>query len=183
MKHFLAGDLKKYKRYSNKSTFLLILTHQGLWAIIVYRINNVIYNSTLHRSLKKFLLVFGVFFQKWIEIVAGISLPYSAQIGKEFYIGHFGGIFIKSHTVIGKNCNISQGVTIGISGREEKRGIPHIGNNVYIGANSVIAGAITVGDNSVIAANSLVTRDVLPNTTVMGVPAIKVSDNNSDQYI
>lgn len=183
MKNLLIGDLRKYKKYSGKSTFYLVITQQGLWAIIVYRITNGIYKSTIPKILKNLLLGLGVLFQKFIEVVAGISIPYSVQIGKEFYIGHFGGIIINSNAIIGDNCNISQGVTIGVSGKGEKRGVPTIGNNVYIGANSVVAGAISIGDNSVISANSLVTRDVLPNLTVMGVPAIKISDNNSAQYI
>lgn len=176
-------DLNKYKKYSGKSSFLLLLTQQGLWAITVYRINNMIYRSSLPKMLKRIILIPGVVFQKFIEIVAGISIPYSARIGREFYIGHFGGIVINSDAIIGDNCNISQGVTIGVSGKGETRGVPRIGNNVFIGANAVVAGPIYIGDNSVIAANSLVTKDVLPNITVMGVPAVKISDNNSDPYI
>ena len=154
MRNLFFSDLKKYKEYSGKSSFQLILTQQGLWAIAVYRVNSSVYSSNLPLIVKKTILVPGVFFQKVIEIVTGISIPYSAQIGKEFYIGHFGGIIINSKAVIGNNCNISQGVTIGVSGKGERRGTPKIGNNVFIGANSVIAGKISIGDNSVIAANS-----------------------------
>ncbi|WP_232224054.1 serine O-acetyltransferase [Gillisia sp. CAL575] len=118
-----------------------------------------------------------------MEIITGISLPYSATIGDKFYIGHFGGIIINSQSVIGNNCNISQGVTVGVSGVGKYRGVPIIGNNVYIGANAVIAGNVKIGDNVVIGANSLVTSSVEKNTTVLGVPAVKVSDNNSDLYI
>jgi serine O-acetyltransferase len=121
--------------------------------------------------------------QKWIELVAGIHLPYSASIGVSCYIGHFGGIIINSNAVIGDNCNISQGVTIGVSGRDEKRGVPVIGNHVYMGAHAVIVGKITVGDNCVIAANSLVVKSVDANTTVMGVPAIVVNNHTSKDYI
>ncbi|WP_245935418.1 serine O-acetyltransferase [Winogradskyella arenosi] len=110
-------------------------------------------------------------------------MPYSAAIGERFYIGHFGGIIINANAVIGNNCNISQGVTIGVSGIKEKRGVPSIGNNVYIGANAVVVGKINIGDGAVIGANSLVTKDVVSNTTVLGVPAIKINDHNSSEYI
>ncbi|MDP5101339.1 MAG: serine acetyltransferase, partial [Nonlabens sp.] len=83
----------------------------------------------------------------------------------------------------GSHCNISQGVTIGVSGRGEHRGVPVIGNNVYIGANATIAGKIIVGNRAVIGANSLVINDVAEGTTVVGVPALKVSDNDSASYI
>ena len=178
------GDIKKYKHYSgNKSIIILLLTTQGLWALIVYRISNSIYRSKLPRLIKKVLLVFAILWQKWIEIITGISLPYSATIGNKFYIGHFGNIIINASAVIGDNCNISQGVTIGVSGKSENRGVPVIGSNVYIGANSVISGKIIVGDNVVVGANTFVNRNIESNCTVLGVPAQKISDNNSVDYI
>ncbi|WP_026839451.1 serine O-acetyltransferase [Gillisia sp. JM1] len=183
MCHILSGDLKKYKRYSGKSSIYLLITQQGLWAIFVYRINNKIFNSRTPKWLKNIFLGVGLLFHKFIEIITGISLPYSAQIGNDFYIGHFGGIIINSKAIIGNNCNISQGVTIGVSGRGPKRGVPRIGNNVYIGANAVIVGDIFIGDNVVIGANSLVIESVPNNCTMLGVPATKVSDNNSEFYI
>lgn len=183
MRQFLL-DLEKYKKYSNnKNALILILTTQGLWALFVYRISNGIYLSQLPKLIKKPLLILAVVCQKWIEIVTGISIPYSAQIGSKFYIGHFGGIIINAKAVIGNNCNISQGVTIGVSGRGEKRGVPHIGNHVYIGANATIVGNVEVGDYCVVAANSLVVSSVFPNKTVAGVPAKEISDNTSKDYI
>lgn len=176
-------DIEKYKRYSGKSSLVLILTQQGLWAILVYRVNNSIFKSHMPVYLKKILLFFGVFFQKGIEILTGISLPYTAKIGKAFYIGHFGGIFINASAVIGNNCNLSQGVTIGVSGSGMKRGVPVIGNNVYIGVNAVIAGNLTIGDNVVIGANSLVISSIESNITVVGVPAKKWSNSSSKNYL
>jgi serine O-acetyltransferase len=177
------SDIKKYKRYSNKSGFILLLTQQGLWALFVYRINSAVYKSAIPRYLKNFLLIFCVISQKWIEIIAGISIPYSAEIGHSLYIGHFGNIIINANAVIGNDCNISQGVTIGVSGRDDKRGVPVIGNNVYIGANATVAGKIYVNNNSVVAANSLVINDVKEGTTVLGVPAKAFNTNNSRDYI
>lgn len=178
-----SSDIKKYKQYSGKSSLILLLTQQGLWALLVYRISNSIYRSKLPSLFKKTLLFFGVLHQKWIEIIVGISLPYSATIGNSFYIGHFGQIIINANSVIGDNCNISQGVTIGVSGRGDKRGVPTIGNNVYMGANATIVGNITIGDNVVIGSNSLVVRDVPSGTTVLGVPAEVISKNDSSDYI
>jgi serine O-acetyltransferase len=176
-------DLKKYKKYSDSSALVLLCTQQGLWALFWYRFFNRIYRSSLPKLFKMPLLLLGVLVQKQIEIITGIMIPYSASIGTHFYIGHFGGIIINSKAVFGDNCNISQGVTIGVSGRGERRGVPVIGNNVYIGASATVAGDITIGDNVVIAANSLVISDVPENTTVMGVPAAHVSNNNSKGYI
>lgn len=177
------SDLEKYKKYSNKSFVLLILTNQGLWALFIYRIFNKVYYSNIPKQFKKILLLFGVFCQKSIEIITGISIPYKAKIGHSFYIGHFGGIIINANAIIGNNCNISQGVTIGVSGRGEKRGVPEIKNNVYIGANAVIAGKIKIGNNCVIAANSLVVTSLEDNITALGVPAKVINKNSSKGYI
>ncbi len=179
----IRSDIAKYKKYSGKNALLLILTQQGLWAIITYRFWNSIYESRLPSFLKKIMLVFGVISQKWIEIITGIQLPYSAKVGKSFYIGHFGHIIINANSVIGENCNISQGVTIGVSGRGKNRGVPVLEDNIYVGANVTVAGKITIGSNSVLGANSLVVKDVEPNTTVLGVPAVKINDNDSSAYI
>ncbi|GHC59893.1 serine O-acetyltransferase [Ulvibacter litoralis] len=176
-------DLKKYKKYSGKSSIVLFFTQQGLWALFVYRFYNAVYTGKLPKIIKSLILLFGVLHQKWIEIVTGISIPYSASIGHSFYIGHFGNIIINSKSVIGSNCNISQGVTIGVSGRGEKRGVPVIGDNVYMGANATIAGSIAVGNGAVIGANSLVISNVAAGTTVVGVPAEQVSSNDSNDYI
>jgi serine O-acetyltransferase len=124
-----------------------------------------------------------IFLQKLIEILTGISIPASAQIGHSFYIGHFGGIILNANTIIGNNCNISQGVTIGVSGQGAERGTPEIGNNVYIGVNSVIAGKIKIGNNVLIGSCTLVTRDVPDNAVVSGVPAQIISFKSSEGYI
>ncbi|WP_194767992.1 serine O-acetyltransferase [Tamlana sp. I1] len=176
-------DIKKYKTYSGKSTIVLCFTQQGLWALLVYRISHAVFISNAPKFLKKLLLLFCVLGQKWIEIITGISIPYTARIGERFYIGHFGGIIINGNAIIGDNCNISQGVTIGVSGVLENRGTPIIGDNVYIGANAVIAGNISIGNSAVIGANSLVTKNVEARTTVLGVPAVVVSNNSSEHYI
>ena len=179
----LKSDFKKYKKYSGKSSLILLITTQGLWAIVVYRIFNSIYKSKLPKILKKVFLLFGVILQKWIEIVTGISISYTSKIGHSFYIGHFGGIIINANAEIGNNCNISQGVTIGVSGRGKSRGVPVIKNNVYIGANAVIAGKVTIEDNCTIAANSLVVSSLEENSTVIGVPAKVINYKGSSEYL
>jgi serine O-acetyltransferase len=70
-----------------------------------------------------------------------------------------------------------------VSGRGERRGVPRIGNRVYIDANAVVVGKISIGDDAVIAANSLVISDVAARTTVMGVPAQTKNTNGSEAYL
>ncbi len=87
---------------------------------------------------------------KHLRVKFGLSIPYDTEIGPGFYIGHFGGIVVNRAARIGRNCNISHGVTIGQSNRGERRGVPVIGSNVYIGPGAVILGAVRIGNGSAI---------------------------------
>lgn len=113
----------------------------------------------------------------------GIDIPFITQIGKGFYIGHFGCIVVNSQTVIGNNVNISQGVTIGAANRGDKAGVSVIGDGVYIGPGAKIIGAIRIGNNVAIGANAVVTHDVPDNAVVVGVPARIISMNGAEGYV
>jgi serine O-acetyltransferase len=179
-----AQDLARYRRYRpGCSAWIVFATEQGLWALLQYRIASAIYSSDLPQPFKRMLLIVMTAWQKLIEILTGVSLPYAASLGPGLYIGHFGNIIVNEATVMGSCCNLSQGVTIGVSGRGEKRGVPVIGDRVYIGANAVVAGKIEIGDDAVIAANSLVSESVPPSATMIGVPAKVVNFRGSGDYI
>lgn len=177
----ISSDYKKYKKYGG-NFFTIVFFTQGFWAILQYRIAHAIYNLPIP-LVKQLLQVVCLIWQKVIEIITGISIPASVKIGDSFYIGHFGGIILNAKTIIGNNCNLAQGVTIGVSGLNENRGVPIIGNNVYVGVNSVIAGKITIGNNVLIGSSSLVTSNVEDNAVMLGVPATKISNQGSREYI
>lgn len=106
----------------------------------------------------------------FIETFLQMRLNVQAQIGPGLLIAHCGGITLHPDVVIGDHCDLAHHVTLGTRG-VGSRGVPRLGNNVYVGTNAVLIGPIVVGDGARIAANSLVTRDVPAGTTVMGVPA------------
>jgi serine O-acetyltransferase len=113
----------------------------------------------------------------------GIEISYRTEIGPGFYVGHFGGIVITSKARIGKNCNISQGVTIGGSNRGERKGAPTLGDGVYVGPGAKLFGNIKVGNNVAIGANCVVTKDVPDNAVIVGVPGKVISFNGARAYI
>jgi len=113
----------------------------------------------------------------------GISIACATEIGSGFYIGHFGGIVVHSKTVIGKNCNISQGVTLGQANRGKNKGYPTIGDNVYIGPGAKIVGAVKIGNNVAIGANCVVTKDIPDDSVVVGVPGRVISQEGSEGYV
>lgn len=113
----------------------------------------------------------------------GISIPPGTQIGSGFYIGHFGGIVVNGESVIGNNCNISQGVTLGQANRGRNQGFPTLGDNVYIGPGAKIVGAVKIGNNVAIGANCVVTKDIADNSVVVGIPGRVISQAGAAGYI
>ena len=113
-----------------------------------------------------------------------IQIPYEVKIGKGFYISHEGPIIINPDVIIGKNVNVSSGVVIGQENRGSRKGVPTIGNCVWIGSNSVIVGKINIGNDVLIAPLTFVNFDVPDHSIVIGNPAkIIKKDNATDNYI
>lgn len=109
-----------------------------------------------------------------LKIVWGIDLPRGTSAGPGLYIGHFGGITISADAVIGRNCNLSQDVTIGVAGQGDRRGTPVIGDNVYIAPGVRIIGPVRVGHNVKIGANAVVHADVPDNAVVVLDPGFRI---------
>lgn len=101
-----------------------------------------------------------------------IELFGKCDIGPGLYIGHPYCITINADAVLGKNCNIHKGVTIGEENRGERKGSPVIGDCVWIGVNATIVGKITIGNDVLIAPNSFVNRDVPSHSIVLGNPCV-----------
>lgn len=113
-----------------------------------------------------------------------IQIPTTTKIGKGFYIGHCGRIIINKEAVLGENVNIGTGVVIGNANRGEKKGAPIIGDEVWIGANSVIVGRVIIGNDVLIAPNAFVNFDVPPHSIVIGNPGvIHPSEYACENYI
>ena len=113
----------------------------------------------------------------------GIAISFVSEIGSGFYIGHFGGIVVYPQCQIGKNCNLSQGVTLGITHRGKNKGYPTIGDNVYIGPGAKIIGSVNIGKHVAIGANCVVTKDVPDNAVVVGIPGKVISYEGSHGYV
>ena len=109
-----------------------------------------------------------------LKIMWGIEIARVTQIGAGFYIGHFGGITISPQAVIGNNCSISQGVTIGVSGQGDKSGAPTIGDNVYIAPGAKVFGKITIGSNVKIGANAVIYQDLPDNVIAVLSPGFQI---------
>lgn len=138
------------------------------------------YQGTSNRLLK-------IFYKILYRILAQrnhIEIPLTTEIGGGLYIGHPFCITINPRTVIGNNCNIHKGVTIGQENRGLRKGTPVIGNCVWIGVQATIVGKITVGDDVLIAPNTYVNCDIPDHSVVFGNPCIiKPVENATENYI
>lgn len=136
-----------------------------------------------HMVLKYTIYPFARFLLGRLIFKLGISIPVDTKIGSGFYIGHFGGIVVNGRSVIGKNCNISHGVTLGQGNRGKNVGYPTLGDNIYIGPGAKIVGAVKIGNNVAIGANCVVTKDIPDNSVVVGIPGKVISQDGSKGYV
>lgn len=177
----LKADLGRYPGRGLKRLAIALLS-QGFWAVVTYRLGHAL--RSWPKPLRLVALVFWLPFSRFVECAtAGIQINDGATIGPGLYIGHLGCLIVSGGAVIGRDCNLSQGVTIGISSKQGKRGIPVLGDRVYVGPGAKVLGPITVGSDSAIGANAVVVSDVPPGVTVAGVPARIVSENGSAEFI
>ena len=166
-------------RYSGKRSLFLLLRYffftPGFRYVFLFR-KTANSNNKIQKILWKILL-------RRCMLSTGIQIPESTAIGSGFRIAHFGHIVINPAAIIGKNFNISQGVTIG-SAEGKKKGAPVIGDNVSIQTNAVIVGGITIGNDVLIAPNAFVNFDVPAGAIVLGNPGqIIARDKASAKYI
>ena len=164
-----------------KSLLSVILTYPGVKAVFFHQISNFFYKAG-------FDLVARIISQT-VRFFTGIEIHPGAKIGKNLFIDHGMGVVIGETSEIGNNVTIYHAVTLGGSSpsidserqRHEKRH-PTIGDDVVIGSGAQIIGPIKVGNNSRIAANAVVVKDVPDNATMVGIPAKAVKLENKGSF-
>jgi serine O-acetyltransferase len=177
-----ADDVARCVAYAaRRPTLRELLGVGGLWALAGHRLGT--YRREEAGPLARALLAIPHALLGLVaRLVFGIHLSAAARIGPGLYIGHWGGIWVAPGAVIGRGCNLSQGVTIGVGGTV-RRGTPVVGERVWIGPGATASGPIRIGDGAVIGANSLVVADVPPQAVVVGVPARVVATTGSAALI
>ena len=184
---FLESDLGRYlilmRRKRIGAILRLIVYSPGIWITSLYRIGRYLHLKAGKNLFLRLLTVPYNILYFVLSVFTGLNIPIEAVIGKGLYIGHWGGVTIHPQAVIGKNLNLSQGVTIGESGRGDERGVPVIGDNVYIGPGAKVFGKIVIGNNVAIGANAVVNKSVPDNAVVGGIPAVILNYRGSGDFV
>lgn len=145
-----------------KSRLEILLCYPGFHAILLHRLS--------HRLHKAGVPLVPRVLSQVSRTFTGIEIHPGASIGRRFFIDHGMGVVIGETTVIGDDCLLYQGVTLGGTGKERGKRHPTLGNHVVVGTGAKVLGNIVIGDNSKIGAGSVVIHEVPPHSTVVGIP-------------
>ncbi|MCC7233916.1 MAG: serine O-acetyltransferase [Bryobacterales bacterium] len=145
-----------------KSRLEILLCYPGFHAILLHRFS--------HRLHKAGVPLLPRVISQVSRTFTGIEIHPGASIGRRFFIDHGMGVVIGETTVIGDDCLLYQGVTLGGTGKERGKRHPTLGNHVVVGTGAKVLGNIVIGDNSKIGAGSVVIHEVPPHSTVVGIP-------------
>lgn len=138
----------------------IILCYPGVQAMFWYRIARFFYIIKLKLIAELIMYI--------VRCVLSIEIHPGAKIGKRLFIDHGTGVVIGSTSIIGDDCTIYQGVTLGGTGKERVKRHPTLGNNVMVGAGAKVLGNIVIGDNVKIGANTVVLHSIQSDQTVVG---------------
>lgn len=157
----LCEDHAAHRRDWTRPGFRAVAVHRfGVWRMGI--------KSKLVRA--PFSLLYR-FLHRRVRNGYGIELPYSVTLGRRVVIEHQSGIVVHGNSVIGDDCVIRQGVTLGIRREDQPDQAPVLGKGVSVGAGAVILGGVNLGDGANIGANAVVLKDVPAGATAVGIPA------------
>ena len=145
-----------------RNVFEVLTCYSGVQAVIFYRLTHFLWRYMLY-WLARFISTFA----RWLT---GIEIHPGAVIGRRFFIDHGMGVVIGETAIIGDDCMLYHGVTLGGTSWDKVKRHPTLKNGVVIGAGAKILGPITLGENVRVGSNSVVVRSIDDNETVVGIP-------------
>src|SRR5882724_12034970 len=145
-----------------RSAWEVITCYPGFHALLFHRLAHRLWGGGL-KWLARFLSHIG----RWLT---GIEIHPGAIIGRRFFIDHGMGVVIGETALIGDDCTLYHGVTLGGTSWNKGKRHPTLGNVVVVGAGAKILGPITVGDGAKVGSNAVVVKDIPAGATVVGVP-------------
>lgn len=174
---FYVSDVTEAFKKDPAATSLeeVLVSYPGIKAILLHRV--------AHFFWKLGLPFVPRYLSEIAHEITGIDIHPGATIGSHVFIDHGTGLVIGETAEVGNNVTLYQGVTLGGTSLDKKKRHPTLGNNIVVGAGAKLLGDITIGDNVKIGANSVVTKDIPPNSIVVGVPGRIVNKPESDHSV
>lgn len=151
-----------------RSTWEVITCYPGFHALLFHRLSSRLWGWRL-RWLARFTSHIG----RWLT---GIEIHPGATIGRRFFIDHGMGVVIGETAVIGDDCTLYHGVTLGGTSWNKGKRHPTLGKGVVVGAGAKILGPVTIGDGAKVGSNAVVVKDVPAGATAVGIPARVLDD-------
>lgn len=158
-----------------RTTFEILTAYPGIHAIIFHRLSHRLWNLGL-----KWLARILSNVARWFT---GIEIHPGAVIGRRFFIDHGMGVVIGETAVIGDDCTLYHGVTLGGTSWEKGKRHPTLENNVVVGAGAKVLGPILIGEGARVGSNSVVVKDVPPGSTVVGVPGKLITPRQPEEDV
>jgi len=155
-----------------RSAFEIVTTYPGFHAVLMHRLSHRLWQAGL-RWLARVLSNLS----RWLT---GIEIHPGAQIGRRFFIDHGMGVVIGETAVIGDDCTLYHGVTLGGTSWQKGKRHPTLGNDVVVGAGAKVLGPIEIGDHARIGSNAVVVKPVPEGATAVGVPGRLVAPKKVD---
>jgi serine O-acetyltransferase len=178
----LRADAYRYSGRDDRRAMLAsYLEHPGFR--YTYYLRKVAFYARTKRSFGIFGYLYNRVMLNRYRFRYGFDISPATSIGPGLYIGHFGGVVISPYAVLGANVNIAQGVTIGATSRGARIGAPTLEDRVWVGANAIIVGKVTIGADALIAPGAYVNFDVPSESVVMGNPGKVVANTGSHGYV
>lgn len=146
-----------------RTHFEVLTTYPGVHALIMHRFSHWLWNLRLYWL--------GRLFSHIGRFLTGIEIHPGATIGRRFFIDHGMGVVIGETAIIGNDCTLYHGVTLGGTSWNAGKRHPTLEDGVVIGAGAKVLGPITIGENAKIGSNAVVVKDVPVNATAVGIPA------------
>lgn len=179
----IRSDFQRYRSEGVSLGVHVLFFCPGFWAGCIHRLLHRLQTRSHRRAYRLIVNQICHAVSQVSAMLTRIYLPSQCQIGPGLFIPHFGTVVVNGLARIGDNCTLHPGVTIGQAGRGERRGVPVLGDRVYVGVNAVIIGKISVGNDAAIGAGAVVTKSVPPRAVVAGNPARVISEEGSFDLI
>jgi serine O-acetyltransferase len=182
LRNMLLADVYRYRAGTTRRAQRSAFIHEPGFRFTYY-LRKVAHYSKKKRSLWAIAYLYNRALLHHYRFKYGFDISPTTTIGPGLYIGHFGGVVISPHAVLGSNINIAQGVTIGAASRGPREGAPTLQDRVWVGAGAIIVGKVLIGHDALIAPGAYVNFDVPSMAVVLGNPGKVVSMSGSVGYV